>query len=140
VKRPGWAATTTARRWLVVGAIVLLLLAGRLATRSFDTKTTLSDGARAYATCKAPWRSARIAPPGERFTLWVLPGGTGKLREEGVATLGARCRLRARGRLAVATTLLAGAGLLTLLAVPRPTRRTPTRPEPASPPSQPPNS
>ena len=139
VKRPGWAATTTGRRWLVVGAIVLLLLAGRLATRSFDTKTTLSDGARAYATCKAPWRSARIAPPGERFTLWVLTGGTGKLREEGVATLGARCRLRGRGRMAVATTLLAGAGLLTLLAVPRP-RPTPTRPEPASPPSQPPDS
>ena len=135
MKRPGWAATTTGRRWLVVGAIVLLLLAGRLATRSFDTKTTLSDGARAYATCKAPWRSARITPPGERFTLWVLTGGTGKLREEGVATLGARCRLRARGRMAVATTLLAGAALLALLAVPRPTR--PKRPDPASPPPLP---
>ena len=135
MKRPAWAATTTGRRWLVVGAIVLLLLAGRLATRSFDTKTTLSDGARAYATCKAPWRSARIAAPAERFTLWVMTGGTGKRREEGVATLGARCRLRARGRVAVATTLLAGAGLLTLLAVPRPTR--PTRPDPATSPPQP---
>ena len=136
MKRPGWAATPTARRWLVVAAIVLLLLAGRLATRSFDTKTTLSDGARAYATCKAPWRSARIAQPAQRFTLWVMTGGTGKLREEGVATLGNQCRLRARGRMAAATTMLAGAGLLTLLAAPRPTR--PTRPdEPASPPPQP---
>jgi len=135
VKRPGWAATTTGRRWLVVGAIVLLLLAGRLATRSFDTKTTLSDGARAYATCKAPWRSARINPPAERFTLWVMTGGTGKLREEGVATLGARCRLRGRGRMAVATTMLAGAGLLTLLAVPRPTR--PARNGTTSPPPLP---
>src|SRR5437016_4457774 len=111
MKRPQWAASPTARRWLVVAGVVLLLLAGRVATRSFGTQTTLSDGARAYATCKAPWRSARIAPPAERFTLWVMTGGTGKLREEGVATLGARCRLRARGRMALATTLLAGAGL-----------------------------
>ena len=130
MKRPGWAATTKGRRWLVVGAIVLLLLAGRLATRSFDTKTTLSDGARAYATCKAPWRSARINPPAERFTLWVMTGGTGKLREEGVATLGARCRLRARGRMALATTMLAGAGLLTWVALPRPTRPESTSPPP----------
>jgi hypothetical protein len=122
MKRPQWAANPTARRWLVVGAVVLLLLAGRVATRSFGTQVTLSDGARAFATCKAPWRSARIAPPPERFTLWVMTGGTGKLREEGVATLGARCRLRARGRMAVATTLLAGAGLLGWLAVPRPPR------------------
>jgi hypothetical protein len=122
--RPRWAASPAARRWLLAGAVVLLLLAGRLATRSFDTKATLSDGARAYASCKAPWRSARIAPPAERFTLWVMTGGTGKLREEGVATLGNQCRARARGRMAVATTLLAGAGLLTWLALPRTLRST----------------
>ena len=122
MKRPNWAASPTARRWLVVAAVVLLLLAGRVATRSFGARTTLSDGARASATCKAPWRSARIAPPAERFTLWVMTGGTGKLREEGVATLGARCRLRARGRMAFATTLLGGAGLLGWLAIPRPPR------------------
>jgi hypothetical protein len=107
---------------------VLLLLAGRLATRDFGTQTTLSDGARAYATCKAPWRSARIAPPAERFTLWVMTGGTGQRREEGVATLGARCRLRARGRMALVTTMLAGAGLLAWLALPRPTRPDPGPP------------
>ena len=134
MKRPQWAATPTARRWLVVGAVVLLLLTGRLATRSFGTKATLSDGAPAYATCKAPWRSARIAPPAQRFTLWVMTGGTGKLREEGVATLGNQCRIRARGRLAFATTMLAGAGLLTWLAIPRPTR---PRPDPPSPPPLP---
>lgn len=130
MKRPQWAASPTARRWLVVGAVVLLLLAGRLATRSFGTQATLSDGARAYATCKSPWRSARIAPPAQRFTLWVMTGGTGKLRAEGVATLGARCRLRGRGRMAFATTMLAGAGLLTWLAVPRPTRPDPAEPPP----------
>jgi hypothetical protein len=119
MKRPHWAASPTARRWLVVGAVVLLLLAGRVATRPFGTQATLSDGARAFATCKGPWRSAHIAPPPERFTLWVMTGGTGKLREEGVATLGARCRLRARGRMALATTVLAGAGLLGWLTLPR---------------------
>ena len=128
MKRPAWAATPAARRWLVVGAVVLLLLAGRQATRSFGTKATLSDGARAYATCKAPWRSARIAPPAQRFTLWVMTGGTGKLRDEGVATLGNQCRLRARGRMAAATTMLAAAGLLTLLALPRTPRPAPDPP------------
>jgi hypothetical protein len=132
VKRPAWAATPTARRWLAVGAVVLLLLAGRQATRSFGTKATLSDGARAFATCKAPWRSARIVPPAQRFTLWVMTGGTGKLRDEGVATLGNQCRLRARGRMAFATTMLAGAGLLTWLAIPR-TQRSP-RLNPTDPP------
>jgi len=132
MKRPGWAASPAARRWLVVGAVVLLLLAGRVATRSFGTQTTLSDGARAYATCKAPWRAARIAQPADRFTLWVMTGGTGKLREEGVATLGARCRLRARGRMAFATILLAGTALLAWLALPRP-----SRPE-SAPPARPP--
>jgi len=131
VKRPQWAASPTARRWLVVGAVLLLLVAGRLATRSFGTQATLSDGARAAATCKAPWRSARINPPADRFTLWVMIGGTGKLRDEGVATLGARCRLRARGRMAFATTMLAGAGLLAWLVVPRPTRPEPDPPPPA---------
>ena len=132
MKRPQWATSPTARRWVVVGAIVLLLVAGRLATRSFGAQATLSDGARAHAVCKAPWRSARITPPGARFTLWVMTGGTGKLREEGVATLGARCRLSGRGRMALATTVLAGAGLLAWLAVPRPTR---SRPDPRLPPA-----
>jgi hypothetical protein len=130
VKRPQWAASPAARRWLVVGAVLLLFVAGRMATRAFDTKTTLSDGARAYATCKAPWRSARITEPHERFTLWVMTGGTGKLRDEGVVTLGARCRIRARGRMALATTMLAGAGLLTWLALPRPTRPDRVQPPP----------
>jgi len=124
VKRPGWAGSPTTRRWLAAGAVVLVLLAGRVATRSFDTRTVLSDGAKGYATCKAPWRSARIAAPADRFTLWVMTGGSGTRREEGVAVLGARCRLRARGRMAVATILLAGAGVLTWLALPpRPFRR-----------------
>ena len=135
MKRPPWTAGPTARRWLVAGVIVLLLLGGRLATRSFGTKATLTDGARAYATCKAPWRSARIAPPAQRFTLWVMTGGTGELRDEGVATLGNQCRLRARGRMAFATTMLAGAGLLTWLAIPRTPR--PTRQDPAQPPPLP---
>ena len=130
MKRPRWAANPGARRWLVVAVVALLVLAGRLATQAFDTKTTLSDGARAYATCKAPWRSARIAPPHERFTLWVMTGGSGKLRDEGVATLGARCRIRARGRMALATAMLAGTGLLTWLALPRPTRPSPSSPPP----------
>ena len=61
-----------------------------------------------------------------------MTGGTGKLREEGVATLGARCRLSGRGRMALATTVLAGAGLLAWLAVPRPTR---CPPDPRLPPA-----
>ncbi len=131
MRRPRWAETPTARRWLMVGAVLLLLVAGRQATRSFGTEATLSDGARAAATCKAPWRSARITPPAERFTLWVMIGGTGKLREEGVATLGDRCRVRGRGRMAFATTMLAGAGLFAWLAFPRPTRPDPDAPPPA---------
>ena len=135
MKRPGWASSPTARRWLAVGAVVLLLLVGRVATRSFGTQTTLSDGAKAYATCKAPWRSARIAAPADRFTLWVMTGGTGQLRGEGVATLGSRCRLRARGRMALAITLLAGAGLLTWLAL-RPRQPGPaSHPRPQPPPA-----
>jgi hypothetical protein len=118
VKRPDWTSSRAARKWLAVGAVVLLFLAGRVATRTFGTQTTLSDGARAMATCKAPWQSARLAAPGQRFTLWVMTGGTGKLREEGVAALGARCRTRARRRMAFAVVLLAGSAACTWLAVP----------------------
>ncbi|MCA1846775.1 MAG: hypothetical protein LC792_26995, partial [Actinobacteria bacterium] len=74
MKHPAWARSGAARKWLVAGAVILLFLAGRAATRSFGVQTTLSDGARAMATCKAPWRSARVAPPADRFTLWVLTG------------------------------------------------------------------
>ena len=118
MRRPPWASSTTARRWLAVGAAVLLLIAGRVATNSFGTQTVLSDGARAAATCKAPWRSAIIAPPQQRFTLWVMTGGTGQRREEGIDTLGARCRTRARARLAFAGSLLAVSVLCTWLALP----------------------
>ena len=120
--RPGWASSTVARRWLAVAAVVLVLLVGRVALRSFGTQAVLSDGAKVYATCKAPWRSAGVAPAHQRFTLWVMTGGTGRLREEGIATLGARCRARGRVRLAFATSLLAVAGLCTWLALP-PRRR-----------------
>ena len=99
----------------------------------------LSDGAKAFATCKAPWRSARIAPPAQRFTLWVMTGGTGKLRQEGVAALGARCRTRARARMVFAVSLLASSGLCTWLALPLRTRPRPPSPPPdESPPAAPP--
>jgi hypothetical protein len=111
-------ASRFARRWLVVGVVVLLLLAGRAALRPFGTETTLSDGARAYATCKAPWRAARVGPPAQRFTLWVMTGGTGTKRDEGVSVLGARCRWRARRRMALAAGLLTGSAVLTGLALP----------------------
>jgi hypothetical protein len=122
VGRPGWASSPVARRWLAAAAVVLVLLAGRVSLRSFGTQAVLSDGARAYATCKAPWQSAGFAPPHQRFTLWAMTGGTGRLREEGVATLGARCRTRGRVRMAFAASLLAVAGLCTWLALP-PRRR-----------------
>jgi hypothetical protein len=134
MRRPAWASSRVARRWLAVCAVLLLLLAGRAALRQFGTQTVLSDGAKAYATCKAPWRSARIAPPAQRFTLWVMTGGTGKLRQEGVAALGARCRTRARARMVFAVSLLAGSGLCTWLALPRR-----VRPRPPSPPLPPPD-
>lgn len=118
MRRPPWASSTTARRWLAVGAVLLLLISGRVATNSFGTQTVLSDGARAAATCKAPWRSAVVAPPQQRFTLWVMTGGTGQRREEGIDTLGARCRTRARARLAFASSLLAVSALCTWLALP----------------------
>ncbi|MEW6474884.1 MAG: hypothetical protein AB1679_21750 [Actinomycetota bacterium] len=126
MRRPAWASSTTARRWLAAAAVVLLFLAARAATRSFGTETVLSDGARAYASCKAPWRSARVARPAQRFTLWVMTGGTGQLRQEGVATLGARCRTQARHRMAFAASLFAAGGLCTWLALPPRTRRGPT--------------
>lgn len=126
MQRPAWAASTVARRWLAVGALLLLLLAGRAATRSFSAETVLSDGARAYATCKSPWRSARIARPSQRFTLWVMTGGTGQRREEGVATLAARCRTGARQRMLFAGSLLVAGALCTGLALPPRRRRPPT--------------
>jgi hypothetical protein len=107
----------------VVGAVVLLFVAGRAALRSFGTETTLSDGARAYATCKAPWRSARIAAPGHRFTLWVMTGGTGTRRAEGVAVVGERCQDRARRRMAFAVVLLGGGVALAWVARPERLRR-----------------
>jgi hypothetical protein len=118
MKRPAWAGSTVARRWLAVGAVVLLFLAGRAASRSFGAETVLSDGAKAYASCKAPWRSARVVKPAQRFTLWVMTGGTGKLRQEGVAALGARCRTEGRQRMLFAVSLLTAGGLCTWLALP----------------------
>jgi hypothetical protein len=136
MRRPAWASSTAARRWLALAAVILLLLAGRVAMRSFGTQTVLSDGAKAYATCKAPWRSARTASPGQRFTLWVMTGGTGNLRQEGVAALGTRCRTQARVRMILATTLLAGAPVLTWLAFPLRSRpRNPGPPPPSDPPA-----
>ncbi|HYH51684.1 MAG TPA: hypothetical protein VEG38_19240 [Acidimicrobiia bacterium] len=126
MRRPNWPRRSAVRRWLVAGAVVLLVFAGRVASQSFSAQTVLSDGARAYASCKAPWRSARIAAPAQRFTLWVMTGGTGARRPEGVATLGAQCRAKARRRIALATMLLSGAAVLTWLALPnrgRPTAR-----------------
>ena len=130
MRRPEWASSRLARRWLAVGAVLLLFLAGRSATRSFGAEATLSDGARAYASCKAPWRSARVDPPAQRFTLWAMVGGTGKLRDEGVATLGARCRAGARARIGFAALALVGAGLLTWLALAP--RRRPVPPSPST--------
>ena len=123
MSRPDWLASRSARRWLAFGAVVLLLLAVRVTLRPFGAQTTLSDGARASASCKAPWHSARIATPAQRFTLWVMTGGTGKRRDEGVATLGDRCRMGARRRMAFAVVLLAGSGVLVWLALPDRMRR-----------------
>jgi hypothetical protein len=106
-----------------VGAVVLLFLAGRAALRSFGTETVLTDGARAYATCKAPWRSARIADPGHRFTLWVMTGGTGTRRAEGVAAVGERCRDRGRRRMGLTVGLLGGGAVLAWVARPERLRR-----------------
>lgn len=133
MSRPDWLVSRTARRWMAVAAVVLLLLVGRAALRSFGTETTLSDGARAYATCKAPWRSALVAPPGHRFTLWVMTGGTGTRRDEGVATLGARCRTQARRRLAFSLVALIGIAGLTGMALPQ-RRRSSSPPQEPDPP------
>ena len=132
MKRPEWASSRVARRWFAVAALLLLFLAGRSATRSFGVEATLSDGARAYASCKAPWRSARVDPPAQRFTFWAMIGGTGRLRAGGVATLGARCRSGARGRMALAATGLAGSVVLALLALP-PRKRPGSVPSPGPP-------
>jgi hypothetical protein len=129
VNHPAWAQHRSARRWLVFIAVLLLVFAGRVAMRSFDARAVLSDGAKAYATCKAPWRSAHVASPSERFTLWVMSGGTGKLRDEGVATLGARCRTKARRRLAFSTMLVAAGAFSAWLALAR-TRAPRPAPEP----------
>ena len=106
-----------------MGAVVLLFIAGRAALQSFGTETTLSDGARAYATCKAPWHSARIAAPGKRFTLWVMTGGTGTRRDEGVAALGDRCQERARRRMGLAVVLFSSSVVFGWLARPERMRR-----------------
>lgn len=106
----------------MVGAVVLLFLAVRSATQTFGAEATLSDGARAYASCKAPWQSARLSPAAQRFTLWAMTGGTGKLRQEGVATLGARCQARARARMGFAVAGLVGSAALAGLALPTRTR------------------
>jgi hypothetical protein len=112
---------------------VLLLAAGRAALRQFGAEATLSDGARAYATCEAPWRSARVAAPADRFTLWVMTGGTGDRRAEGVSALGARCRVRARRRMAFAAAVLAGGGVLTWLTLPPRSGAPPDLPPPPAP-------
>lgn len=118
MRRPEWAGGRAARRWLAVGAVVLLFLAGRGALQSFGAQTRLYDGARVYATCKAPWQSAFIGDPGERFTLWVMTGAPASRRSEGVAALGALCQERARRRMALAAALLGGGGFLAWLALP----------------------
>ena len=109
----------TARRWAAAGAVVLLFLSLRVALRTFGVSTTLSDGAKAYATCKAPWQSVRIAKPAHRYTLWVMTGGTGTRRDEGIILIGARCRYRAERRTIFAVMLLAGCGVLAWLALRR---------------------
>jgi hypothetical protein len=118
VKRPGWTSSRTARRWLAVTALVLLFLAGRVALRSFGAQTRLPDGARVYATCKAPLESARIGDPGDRFTLWVMTGAPAERRPEGIAALGALCQENARRRMALVVAVLAGGGVLAWLAMP----------------------
>jgi len=128
MRRPDWALSAAARRWLAAGAVVLLLLGGRVASEPFSAQAVLSDGARAYASCKPPWRSARVAAPAQRFTLWVMTGGTGQRREEGVDALGARCQTKGRRRMAFVTAILTGTAVLTWLALP--TRGRPDEPVP----------
>ena len=91
--------------------------------RSFDTETTLSDGALAYATCKAPWRSARISAAAHRFTLLAHDRAAGPRRAEGEAALGERCQDRARRRIALAVVLLGGGAALAWVGRPERMRR-----------------
>jgi hypothetical protein len=112
-----------ARRWLVVGAVLLLFGAGRLAVRTFGVETSLPGGVRGYATCKAPWHSASAGDPGDRFTLFVMTGAAAGRRNEGVAALGQLCRDRGRVRMALAVLLLGGGGVLAWLARPERIRR-----------------
>lgn len=113
----------TARRWLVVGAVLLLFAAGRLAVRTFGVETSLPGGVRGYATCKAPWHSARVGDPGDRFTLFVMTGAAAGRRNEGVVALGELCRDRARRRMGFAVLLLGGGGVFGWLAMPERIRR-----------------
>ena len=115
----------SARRWAVAGAVVLLFLSLRVALKTFGVSTTLSDGAKAYATCKAPWQSVRISNPAHRYTLWVMTGGTGTRREEGVLLIGARCRYRAERRTIFAAVLLGGSVALGWVVLRRPRRPDP---------------
>ena len=110
------APSRTVRRWLVVGAVVLAVLAGRLATQTFGVETGLSGAVRAYATCKPPWDAARIGAPGQRFTLFVMTGAAQGRRTEGVDALGALCQSHARRRVGFAALLLAGGAALAVLA------------------------
>jgi hypothetical protein len=111
------------RRWLVVGAVLLLFGAGRLAVRTFGVETSLPGGVRGYATCKAPWHSASAGDPGDRFTLFVMTGAAAGRRNEGVAALGQLCRDRGRLRMGLAVLLLGGGGVLAWLARPERIRR-----------------
>jgi hypothetical protein len=102
----------------VVGALLLLLGAGRVALRTFGVETRLPDAVRAYATCKAPWQAARIGAAGDRFTLFVMTGAAAGRRNEGVVALGQLCRDRARHRMGLAVLLLGGGAVLAWLALP----------------------
>lgn len=113
----------TARRWLVVGAVLLLFAAGRLAVTTFGVETRLPGAVRGYATCKAPWRSARAGDPADRFTLFVMTGAAAGRRNEGVAALGKLCQDRARQRMGLAVLLLGGGGVVAWLARPERIRR-----------------
>lgn len=113
----------TARRWLVVGAVLLLFAAVRVTVRTFGVETSLPGGVRAYATCKAPWHAARIGDPADRFTLFVMTGAAAGRRNEGVVALGRLCQDRARLRVGLAVLLLGGGGIGAWLARPERIRR-----------------
>ena len=107
----------------MVGALLLLLGAGRVAVRTFGVETRLPGAVRAYATCKAPWQVARMGDPGERFTLFVMTGAAAGRRNEGVAALGRLCRDHARRRMGLVVLLVAGGAVLAWLALPKPAER-----------------